>query len=466
MEDKSVVSVQAGNRVVTSEQADDGDISLGNSITNELVQQNEVDFANAKRIGQGIAFLVFGVFGLWSVLAPIDGAAHAGGSVTVKSYKKVVQHLEGGIVKEIRAQNGDVVNAGDVILVMDATQPLSQLEIYTSQLLTLTAREARLLTERDSLDAIEFPEQPATTAVSNPSNVIAAEQQIFVTRKATREGRIAVLNQRIDQLESRVVGLLAVSDSKNMLANSYADELSDVRALLEEGFADKLRLRELERAHASMTGEAAELKANIATTQIQIGETKLEILQLENEFQTEVANQLSETQTMLKDARERTAVLTDIVARTEVRAPVAGVVNGMQYHTVGGVISPSSPIAEIVPQRAELIIEAQVSVVDIDRLAVGQVTTIRLPAFNAKDTPTLFGTVLSLSADALQDQSTGATFYLARVELNPESLTGLEGQELVPGMPAEIFIETGSRTFLQYVMKPFSDVKARSLIED
>ncbi|MFN0003301.1 MAG: HlyD family type I secretion periplasmic adaptor subunit [Pseudohongiellaceae bacterium] len=466
MEDKSVVSVQAGNRVVTSEQADDGDVSLGNSTSNQLVQQNEVDFANAKRIGQGIAFLVFGVFGLWSVLAPIDGSAHAGGSVTVKSYKKVVQHLEGGIVKEIRAQNGDVVNAGDVILVMDATQSLSQLEIFTSQLLTLTAREARLLTERDSLDTIKFPEQPAATAGGSPSNVIAAEQQIFATRKASREGRIAVLNQRIEQLESREVGLLAVSDSKNMLANSYADELSDVRALLEEGFADKLRLRELERAHASMTGEAAELKANVATTQIQIGETKLEILQLENDFQTEVAHQLSETQTMLKDARERTAVFTDIVARSEVRAPVAGVVNGMQYHTVGGVINPSSPIAEIVPQRAELIIEAQVSVVDIDRLAVGQVTTIRLPAFNSKSTPTLYGTVLSLSADAVQDQRTGATFYLARVELNPESFAGLDGKELVPGMPAEIFIETGSRTFLQYVMKPFSDVKARSLIED
>ena len=274
-----------------------------------------------------------------------------------------------------------------------------------------------------------------------------------------------MLEQRIGQLDSKLVGLAALKDSKIALAASYADELEDTRALLDEGFSDKARLRSVERNLASYQGEAADLSATIASTEVQIGETRLQILQLNREFQNEVVNELGEVQTRLKDAQERSTALQDIVSRTIVRAPVAGVINGMQVHTEGGVIGPGTVIAEIVPLTEELILEVQVSPLDIDRVYKGQEAMIRFSSFGNR-TPTIFGSLLSLSADAIQDQNTGLTYYLARVEVSPEGMADLGDLELLPGMPAEVFISTGSRTLLQYMFKPFSNAMARSFIED
>ncbi len=417
-----------------------------------------------RRAGILIALLVFGVFGLWAALAPISGAAHAPGTVTVRSYKQVVQHLEGGMIRDILVRNGDVVEAGAPLLILDSTQSVAQLEIASAQFVALSALEARLIAERDGLDSINFPAH-LNTDDANAREEMNVQMQIFAARKASREGSVAVLEQRIEQLKSRVVGLQAMKSSKEELAASFEEELKDVRLLLEEGFADKLRLRELERSHAMLKGEAAELVANISATEMQAGETKLQILQINNEFQAEVVNELGEIQPRLKDVRERMTALNDIVDRTVIRAPVAGVVNGMQYHTVGGVIGPGNPIADVVPQSDELIVEASVSPLDIDRVHVGQAATIRFSSFSSA-VPTIFGTVIGVSADAVTDRNTGASFYLARVQVTPEGLQELGDLALVPGMPAEVFIASGSRTFLQYVMKPFSNALARSLIED
>lgn len=424
----------------------------------------ETEIDGARRAGIFIAVLVFGVFGLWATLAPLNGAAHAIGVVTVRSYKQVVQHLEGGMVSEIRAQNGDYVEAGAPLLVLDSTQSLAQLEIVSGQFATLTAMEARLIAERDGLESIVFPAS-LSAADANAREEMAVQTQIFAARKASREGAIAVLKQRIEQLKSRVTGLEAMKSSKEELAASFAEELKDVRLLLEEGFADKLRLRELERSHAMLKGEAAELVATISSTEMQMGETQLQILQQTNEFQADVVNQLSEVQTNLKDSRERVIALNDIVNRTVVRAPVSGLVNGMQYHTIGAVIAPGNPIADIVPQSDELVVEAHVSPGDIDRVGVGQDATIRFSAFSSA-VPTIAGTVLSVSADAIVDPHSGMQFYVARVQVTAEGMTELGDLALVPGMPAEVFIASGSRTFLQYVMKPFSNALARSLLED
>ena len=426
---------------------------------NDLV---ETSMEMPRRIGLTIFILVFVVFGGWAAIAPLDGAAYAPGQVTVKTYKKAVQHLEGGLVGSILAQNGDVVEAGEALLEMDDTQPLAQLEIANSQLVALQAREARLLAERDELTSVAFP---ANLSGANSTEEVASQTSIFGARKASREGSIEVLQQRISQLESKLVGLAALKDSKIALAASFADELEDTRSLLDEGFSDKARLRSVERNLASYQGEAADLSANIASTEVQIGETRLQILQLNREFQNEVVSELGEVQTRLKDSQERSTALQDIVSRTTVRAPVAGVINGMQVHTEGGVIGPGTVIAEIVPLTEELILEVQVSPLDIDRVYEGQEAMIRFSSFGNR-TPTIFGSLLSLSADAIQDPNTGMTYYLARVEVSPEGMADLGDLELLPGMPAEVFIATGSRTLLQYLFKPFSNAMARSFIED
>jgi len=424
----------------------------------------ETGFSGAKRFGLIVAFLVFGVFGVWAMVAPLDGAAHAAGTVTVRSYKKTIQHLEGGIVSEILVQNGSLVRAGDPILIMDSTQPMAQLEIINGQLVAQTALEARLIAERDLLEAVVYP-----TALfdgdDNEMVEMAAQNQVFAARKSARDGNTEVLEQRIEQLKSRIIGLQAMKEAKQELSQSFGEELADVRSLLEDGFSDKNRLRELERAYASLRGEVAELGANIASTEMQIGETRMEILQYDRQFRSEVVTELSETQSRLKDIRERNTALQDIVTRTVVRAPEAGIINGLQIHTVGAVLNPGVRIADIIPQGDELLIEAKVSLIDIDRVSEGQEATIRFSSFSGQ-TPNVFGKVLSVSADALMDEQTGAYYYLARITVNSESMVDLGDLVLVPGMPAEVFIASGSRTLMQYMLKPLSNTVARSFIED
>jgi epimerase transport system membrane fusion protein len=427
----------------------------------------EVDIEGPRRIGLTIAFLVFGVFGMWAAFVPIEGASHAAGTITVKSYKKVVQHLEGGIVKDILVQNGDRVEAGDTLLVIDSTQPLAQLEVTNTQMVSQSALEARLIAERDNLATVVYPDF-LVNGNANAQAEIAGQDQVFSARKTARDGEKAVLQERIGQLEQQIVGMHAMHDSKTQLSASFADELKDIRTLLAEGFADKQRLREIERNHEQMEGEAAELLANIASTEVQVTETRLQIIQNENQFQTEVADQLAQTQTQLKDLRERIVALTDIVTRTEVKAPSSGVINNLQVHTIGGVIDPGRPIAEIVPESDELVVEARVNPADIDRVAAGQSADIRLSTLSRRIVPTIEGAVINVSADSITDQNNPNPYYLARLELTPDSVAEIkqDGLELVPGMPAEVFIHSGPRTFLQYVMKPFSNALARSFRED
>ncbi|MCY4265901.1 MAG: HlyD family type I secretion periplasmic adaptor subunit [Gammaproteobacteria bacterium] len=417
-----------------------------------------------RRAGLLLFALVFGVFGLWAALAPIDSAAYAPGSVTVRSYKKVVQHLEGGIVQDILARNGDLVDLGQPILILDDTQASAQLEITNAQFIALKAREARLIAERDGLEEVEYS---ASFSQSDPrgQQEIDAQNEIFEARKTANQGRYDILLQRIEQLENQSEGMRALRESKELLATSYSEELEDTRILLEQGFSEVTRLREIERNFAAYSGETAELTSQIAANEVQIGETRLQILQQESEFRNEVVNELGDTQTSLQDVTERITALEDIVSRTVVKAPDTGIINGMQVHTIGGVIGPGSAIAEVVPESDELIVEASVNPVDIDSVAEGQEARIRFSTFGSS-APTIFGTLLTISADRVVDENTGVGYYLARVEVDPDSLNSLGDQALLPGMPAEVFINTGSQTFLQYLFKPLSNTVVHSFNEN
>ena len=416
------------------------------------------------RIGLILFALVFVVFGTWAAVAPLQGAAHAPGRVMVASYSKTVQHLEGGIVGDILVANGDRVSAGQPLIELDETQSLAQLEIVSSQYTALRVKEARLISERDGLGAVAYPAE-----LSDPDpkarQETEAQNGIFAARKAANQGSVEVLEQRIEQLRSKIDGLKALRESKEKLAASYTEELEDTQTLLSQGFSDKNRLRELERAFATFAGEAADLTAQISSTEVQIGETRLQIIGLERQFQNEVVGELAETQTAIADVTERVRAIEDVFARMTIRSPVDGIVNGMQFHTIGGVISPGTRIVDIVPENDDLIVEARVSPNDIDRVALDQEATIRFSAFG-RQVPTTFGRVAHLSADIFVDEATGAPYYQARIEVTEQGMEDLEGLQLIPGMPAEVFISTGSRTLLAYLFKPLSNIFARSFIED
>lgn len=447
------------------ESTNDKEIHNSERPAENVSEHIDAGMALPKRFGLLVLFIVFGVFGVWSALAPLDSAAHASGEVTVKSYTKIVQHLEGGIVAELLVQDGDHVELGEPLLILDSTQAKSELEIANSQFVANKAMEARLIAERDEMDNVVYPAELLAGSL-NTLEVINSQNQIFEARKLAHEGSIEVLEQRIDQLRSRIVGLEALKRSKEQLAASYSEELSDVRELLLDGFADKLRLRELERNYAIYSGETAELAATISSTEMQIGETRLQILQENKEFKTEIVDQLGQVQNSLNDIQERINAFQDIVNRTVIRAPANGIVNGMLVHTQGGVIAPGSEIAQIVPSSDELIIEASVSPIDIDRVALGQDATIRFSSFNSKSVPTIYGNVINVSADSFTNQTTGASYYLARIEVTPEGMADLGNLILVPGMPADVYITTGSRTFLEYLARPITNVVANSFNED
>jgi epimerase transport system membrane fusion protein len=399
-------------------------------------------------------------------LAPIDSAALAPGYVAVKSHRKTVQHLDGGIVSKLLAKDGDVVKEGDVLLILDGTEVKAQLEILRGQHITLAAQLARLIAERDQLNQIKFPDDLQDLSDAHIAEARQGESQIFTSRKSAYQGEISVLNQRASQLNSKIKGLEGQRTSKQELMKSYGDEVHDLKELLAEGFANKQRLRDIERNYANATSDVASLSAEIAGNEIQIGETKLQILQIQKKFQEEVAAKLGEVQAELYDVAQRLLATTDKVIRTEIKAPANGRVLGLSVHNIGGVITPGKPILDIVPQKEELIIDAQVSPMDIDRVMVGLLAEVRFSAFKQALTPKMQGKVINLSADRLTDEKTGMPYYQAQVELTPDSFEKLGDMELVPGMPAEVLINTGERTVFEYLMQPITNAFARAFIED
>lgn len=433
---------------------------------NNSVSDLSTNDKSIRNLGMLIVFATFGIFGLWAVFAPIDSSALAPGVVVVKAYKKTIQHLDGGIVSKILIKDGDLVEEGQPLIILDDAQIKSQLEISYSQDITLSAQVARLSAQRDQLQRIEFPELLNDSTNARAIEAKLAETNVFNSHKSFDEAQIGILNQRISQISSKIKGLQGQVASKRQLVSSFSNEIKDLKELLAEGFTDNQRLHEFERNHEMLIGDIAQFEAEIATNQMLISETRLQILQVQKQFQEEVTSKLTEAQSQLSDAQQRVTASQDKLNRIVINAPASGMVLGLAAHTENGVIEPGKPILDIVPQGAELIIEAQVSPIDIDRVTVGLKAEIRFSAFKQSQTPKMEGKVISLSPDRITDPTNGNAYYLAKVEATPESLKKLGDLQLLPGMPAEVLINTGERTLFRYLAQPASNFFARSFIED
>ncbi len=438
--------------------------SMNNAIDDSLSSLPASD-RKARLIGFTIVLLTFGLFGAWATFAPLESAALAPGVVTVQSYRKTVQHLEGGIVKELHARDGDMVAAGDPLIVLDDTQLRAEYGMTRSQLVAAQAMEARLRAERDGAEQIDF----SGMLENNSNRAVEAregETQVFNARRGSRLGETSVLEKRIGQLREQIAGLQSMVATKRNLEKSYQDEIGELTQLLSEGYVDKQRLLEQQRRLDMVKAEIADHQSEITKTRLQINETELQIVQLNKDFNSEVVSQLAEVQTKVFDLQERMAALDDRLTRIVIRAPEGGMILGMKVHTIGGVVSPATPLLDIVPSVSDLIVEAQVSPIDIDRVSVGKAADIRFSAFNSATTPVIKGVVRHVSADRLINEETGMPYYLARVALTEEGAHALGGLKLQPGMPAEVLINTGKRTMLQYLMQPATNAFARSMIED
>lgn len=419
------------------------------------------------RLGLVILLIAFGGFGGWAASADLAVSVVAPGAVSVESFKKTIQHLEGGIVDEINVDDGDHVEAGDTLLVIDNTQARSQLAISRSQYLINRAAEIRLLAEQKDADSLTFPDELLNSDAQRVKEVLAVQRALFQARRGALEGTLSALDEQMSQMREQIDGLQDVINVNQERMNSLQQEAQDYRSLFKEGLGDNQRLRELERQALQFKGDVAQSRSKIAELKSQISENKVQKQVKLQEFQKEVGEQLREAQGNIADAEERITALSDQVKRTTVTAPVSGTVVGLKVHTVGAVIKPGEPIMEIVPSGDDFIVEARVPDRDIDNIYPGQYAEIRFSAFNQRLSNVIDGEVTNVSADSFEDEATGAKYYKARVKVTEDGKREMtENMQLLAGMPAEVMIRTGERTFASYMIKPVTDMLARAMREE
>ncbi|HSC15289.1 MAG TPA: HlyD family type I secretion periplasmic adaptor subunit, partial [Gammaproteobacteria bacterium] len=417
-------------------------------------------------VGAGIVGLFFGVFGAWAAFAPLESAAVARGVISVETQRKTIQHLEGGIVGEILVRDGDEVAADAILVVLDDTQARATLDLLRGRHRSARALEARLIAERDGAAEISFPDQIRDSADADVAELVRAQRNIFTGRRQSIAGQVAIMQQRVAQIQQEIRGLEGQTAAQAEQLALTNEEIESNQKLVDEGLSGKTRLLELQRALAEVTGEHSQSLAAIARAQQNIEETRLEMADLRTNYINEAVQQLGVVQAELLDLGEQIRAAEDVLRRTVIRSPMAGTVVGMQVHTVGGVVAPGQALLDVVPKGDRLIVEAFVDPNDIDVVEVGLEAQVRLTALTQRNLAPLAGHVTTVSADRLTDQRTGASYFLARVELDDDPAEKLDGERLYPGMQAEVMIVTGARTTLDYLSRPLVDSFNRAFREN
>lgn len=414
-----------------------------------------------------VGFVTFGIGG-WAATSELTGAVIGQGVLVVDSSVKKVQHPTGGVVGELRVREGDKVLAGDILLRLDETQTLANATIVSKSFDELVARQARLEAERDNADQITFPKlllERTRDPASEAARAIAAERSLFDLRRQARGGQKAQLKERSAQLQEEIKGYLGQAEAKQREVDFVHKELEGVRTLFEKRLVPMNRLTALERDTARLEGERSQLSGMTAQAKGKIAEIELQIIQIDQDLRTEVGKDLIETRSKISELAERKTAAVDQLYRIDIRAPQSGRVHQLAVHTVGGVISPGEQIMLIVPDADALAVEVKIAPRDIDQVYVGQAASMRFAAFDQKTTPEIEGEVSLVSADLVQEQRTGMSYYTARVLLNPEEVARLGNAKLLPGMPVDVFIKTPGRTALSYLIKPLRDQAERAFKE-
>jgi HlyD family secretion protein/epimerase transport system membrane fusion protein len=424
-------------------------------------------------IGLGMILLAFGGLGIWAATAPLDSASRAPGTVTVESNRKIVNHLDGGVVERIAVEEGDRVREGELLIQLDPTETQARRNSVRHQLDSALARRARLIAERDGLPAISFPAE-LTERRDESATVLEAiegERRQFRERRQSVQGRISVQEEKIEQLRDEIAGLRAERSSAERQVEILRSELVDLRKLSDKGFFPKSRILQRERELARLEGQIGSITARMAGSRKSISEARLQIEQIRQEFNEKVVTELRKVEDQIAKLREELTITTAKLKRTSITAPQSGVIHDLRVNTIGAAIQPGKPLMNVIPVEDKLIVEAEVQPRDIDIVSEGQTAKVRMTALQTRTTPVLTGRVVRVSADRITRENSAAgssqsrSFYKARVEIGPEELKKLGGQKLQNGMPAEVMINTGERTVLDYIVKPLTDAMARGFIE-
>jgi HlyD family secretion protein len=419
------------------------------------------------RFGMGlIAFLVFGLGGLAAFL-PISGAVIGQGEVTVETHAKQLGHPSGGVIADVMVRDGDYVKAGQVLMRLDTTVSAASEMMTGENVDQVMARDARLLAERDDMGAIPFPS--ALLARANEPGVAALmreEQRAFNLRRQSRSGQLGQLDQRIRQAEQEVKGFEEQAVAFDQQSVLIEEELAAARKLWEQRYTTLARLNALERSAVSIKGDAAAARTNAAQARARISEIRQQAMSVAQESRSQAGTELTQTRTELSELKRNKVAAADGNARNTIRAPQSGTIDKLLFTTIGGVVPPGQTIMEIIPDKDRMIVSGRIRLSDIDQLHEGQLAIMRFSAFNQRTTPEIDGTLNRVSADRRIDEKTGAGYYEVKITIPPQQLKRLGQLKLKPGMPVEIFIQTGERTILSYLLKPVTDQLSRAFREN
>jgi len=408
-------------------------------------------------------------FFLWAFLAPLDKGVPLQGAVAKETNRKAVQHLAGGMIDEILVKEGDTVKAGQVLVRMNAVQAKAQSEITQVQFFNARATEARLIAERDGKSTVTFP-KALESAKADPrvASNISLQNQLFASRRDALRNEMGAVDASVAGLKLQIVGMEAARDSKKEQLGILKEQLVNMRDLAKDGYVARSRLLDLERTYSQINGSFAEDIGNIGRARSQVIELGLKRAQRLQDFQREVRAQLAEVQKEADALGSRMGAENFVLANVDVKAPVDGIVVGMNVFTPGGVIQPGFRMMDVVPMADALVVEGQLPVNLVDKVRPGLPVEFIFSAFNSSTTPHIPGVITSVSADRLVEERSGAPYYKVHARVTPEGLKLIEKKKLGvrPGMPVELFVKTGERTMMNYLLKPVFDRATTSMSED
>ena len=415
-----------------------------------------------------VVCVIFLGLGIWSATAPLARAVPAMATLSLKGERKTIQHFEGGIVGSLHVAEGQTVEKGQLLISLDPLKASANVARHNGQLDQALAREARLESELAGYRTMEISGELLERLNRNEViiDIVEAEQRHMTARRESLDGHISILKQRIDQLDNEIKGLEIQRASNIEQHQIFQNELVGLRELNRKGYYPKTKILAVERAMAQLRGAAGSDLARIARAQSSQRESENQIISVMQRFKETIIKELRDVQVEITDLNERVLVAKDILKRIDIKAPKAGLVQALQIHTIGGVVAPGESLMEIVPQDDDLIVNAKISPNDIDNVKVGQTAEVRLTALNLRSTPSIYGIVMSISGDRIEDPRLTDSFFLARIEISEDEQKKLEGMKLTAGMPAEVLIKAGERTALDYLLKPMTDAFVKGLNED
>ncbi len=417
--------------------------------------------------GYILIFLTFGVLGSWAAVAKLDSAVVAPATISLEGNRRVVQHLEGGIVEDIQVAEAQTVEAGDVLIRLSSIEGRSNLAVVSTRLDVARLTEARLLAERALREEVEVPQDILSNASDQVRSAFADQLDLFKDRRLILKSQEDILSARVEQIKVQIEGLERQKSAFERRIANYTEMLVRMREGGESGSIARNQLSQREDELIEIEANLGQVISDIAQARASIGETDLQRLQLTQEYRERASTELEQVRAEISELTQRQTVAADILARTEIRSPGSGTIQNLKVHTKGSVIRPGEVLMELVPEDEELIINARVSPIDKDNVSVGLETEVRFTAFKTKLTPIMLGTVDTVSGDVITpDNANEAPYFLARITVDEEDIPEEIRDRLTAGMPADVVITTGERTVMNYMVSPLTDAIRKSLIEE